>query len=110
MKTSWLDLKKGDIFHSLIFNPATFCYEYQEVKVIKIVNFTSFTEILLKYTNLYTSKRTRFKLRISNPGEKLNAVSEEGEEPIYHKNIFVCNFDSCEYFYLRDRFQYNCIQ
>lgn len=88
MKTSWLDLEKGDIFHSLIFNPATFCYEYQEVKVKKIANFTSFTEILFKYTDLNTSKRIRFKLYISNSCEKLNAVSEEGKEPIYCKNIF----------------------
>lgn len=29
---------------------------------------------------------------------------------IYHKNIFVCNFDTNEYFWIRDKFRSNCIQ
>ena len=28
---------------------------------------------------------------------------------IYHKNIFVCNFDNNEYFWLKDKFHSNCI-
>lgn len=29
---------------------------------------------------------------------------------IYHKNIFICNFDNHEYFWIRDKFQTKCIQ
>lgn len=84
MISSWLELEKGDIIHSLIFNPRTTCYQYQEIKLInaKLSSTSNSITLIYKYSRVPDGKRLRVKVVIYNVENKFKVLSGDRENKL----------------------------